>query len=92
MASLKTARRPLGESLAAAEQGDNLTAARLGLDAMRNATLCRARGREDVALMGYDMAVGRAHRVLEDDTASQPERSEAGRIRAQAQYLLRRVS
>lgn len=84
MASLTIARALLRESLAAAERGDSLTAARMGLSALRCAALCRARGREDVALMGYDMAVGRAYRVLEDETASQPERSEAGRILAGA--------
>lgn len=92
MASLKTARRLLRESLAAARSGDHLAAARFGLLALRDATACRARGREDVAMMCYDMAVGLAHRVLEGDTASHPERSEAGRIRSHAQYLLRHVS
>ena len=92
MASLTTARHLLRESLAAAGSSDHLAAARLGLGAMRDATLCRARGREDVALMGYDIAVGRAHRVLGDESSTQPARSEAGRILAQAQYLLRRVS
>lgn len=92
MASIRTAQAQIKAGIAAAERGDSLAAARAGLAAMQQAVRCVAAGRDEAALSGHDLATGRAQRVLDDETASPATRAEAGRIKAEAAYLLRRVA
>jgi len=86
--NIKTAIATLKKARAFAAENDHLNAARFGLAAQQQARQCRSRMKEDVEFHGHSMAVGRSGHLLRfEEGVSHQDRCEAGRIRAESQYL-----
>lgn len=81
--NIKTVENDLSRALQLAAAGKNLEAARLFFAVVRMATQCRAKRRDAVRYTAAE-GLARAIKRIYDNSKDPAERSEAGRIKAEA--------
>jgi len=85
--NIKTAQNTFKKAATARDSGNNLLAARLFLAAQQEAMQCRSVKRFDIIDFSHLGAAMRSAAIISDALSSHAEKSEAGRIRAESQYL-----
>lgn len=86
--NIVTATNQLNKAHELKNAGRDFEAARAYLAAQQFAMNCRSAKRDDIAFYAHTGAVLAAARVLEN-SADHAERSEAGRIKAESNYIFR---
>ena len=87
MANIKTVSAQFEKARAARSTGDMLSAARLFLGCVFMAKRCRAASKYDLMMHAHTGAVMAAHKIIKT-SSDNAERSEAGRIIAEANFII----